>query len=117
MIFDEKSIIGVENSYLNIYFYTEGNVEIILTECISLRLIFKLKLVLKRSSKKKHRKHFSKILFCLNILNKITKCIFEFFFRNILKKNETIVLTMIGISNSNKTCYQSGCQSRTNACI
>ncbi len=28
-----------------------------------------------------------------------------------------IVLTMIGISNSNKTCYQNGCQSRTNACI
>ncbi len=28
-----------------------------------------------------------------------------------------IVLTMIGISNSNKTCYQVGCQSRTNACI
>ncbi len=28
-----------------------------------------------------------------------------------------IVLTMIGISNSNKTSYQVGCQSRTNACI
>ena len=28
-----------------------------------------------------------------------------------------IVLTMIGISNSNKTSYQDGCQSRTNACI
>ncbi len=24
---------------------------------------------------------------------------------------------MIGISNSNKTCYQNGCQSRTNAYI
>ena len=31
--------------------------------------------------------------------------------------NPSIVLTMIGISNSNKTCYQNGCQSRTNACI
>ena len=29
----------------------------------------------------------------------------------------TIVLTMIGLSNSNKTRYQVGCQSRTNACI
>ncbi len=28
-----------------------------------------------------------------------------------------IVLTMLGISNSNKTRYQVGCQSRTNACI
>ncbi len=28
-----------------------------------------------------------------------------------------IVLTMIGLSNSNKTRYQVGCQSRTNACI
>ena len=28
-----------------------------------------------------------------------------------------IVLTMIGISNSNKTCDQNGCQSRTNAYI
>ena len=43
---------------------------------------------------------------------------------NKLSNNETalnvifpIVLTMIGISNSNKTCYQNGCQSRTNACI
>ncbi len=30
---------------------------------------------------------------------------------------EIIVLTMIGLSNSNKTRYQVGCQSRTNACI
>ncbi len=30
---------------------------------------------------------------------------------------EDIVLTMIGLSNSNKTRYQVGCQSRTNACI
>jgi hypothetical protein len=30
---------------------------------------------------------------------------------------EVIVLTMIGLSNSNKTRYQVGCQSRTNACI
>ena len=28
-----------------------------------------------------------------------------------------IVLTMIGISNSNKTSYRNGCQSRTNAYI
>ncbi len=33
----------------------------------------------------------------------------------ILLKN--IVLTMIGLSNSNKTRYQVGSQSRTNACI
>ncbi len=33
------------------------------------------------------------------------------------RKKESIVLTMIGISNSHKTCYQVGCQSRTNACI
>jgi hypothetical protein len=36
------------------------------------------------------------------------------------KKIETatnIVLTMIGISNSNKTSYQNGCQSRTDAYI
>ncbi len=32
-------------------------------------------------------------------------------------ENRCIVLTMIGISNSNKTCYQNGCQSRTDACI
>ncbi len=41
-------------------------------------------------------------------------------FFGILKKIEAatnIVLTMIGISNSNKTCYQNGCQSRTDACI
>ncbi len=30
---------------------------------------------------------------------------------------QNIVLTMIGISNSNKTRYQVGRQSRTNACI
>ncbi len=30
---------------------------------------------------------------------------------------DSIVLTMIGLSNSNKTRYQVGCQSRTNACI
>ncbi len=34
-----------------------------------------------------------------------------------VKTLQTIVLTMIGISNSNKTRYQVGCQSRTNACI
>jgi hypothetical protein len=31
--------------------------------------------------------------------------------------SEVIVLTMIGISNSNKTSYRNGCQSRTNAYI
>ncbi len=35
----------------------------------------------------------------------------------VLNSKILIVLTMIGISNSNKTCYQNGCQSRTNACI
>ena len=41
-------------------------------------------------------------------------------FVGIKKKIEAvtnIVLTMIGVSNSNKTSYRNGCQSRTNAYI
>ncbi len=41
-------------------------------------------------------------------------------FQNVETRNRNvvfIVLTMIGLSNSNKTRYQVGCQSRTNACI
>ncbi len=36
---------------------------------------------------------------------------------NNLIKSTGIVLTMIGVSNSNKTSYWNGCQSRTNAYI
>ena len=38
---------------------------------------------------------------------------------NSINKNlySVIVLTMIGVSNSNKTSYRNGCQSRTNAYI
>jgi hypothetical protein len=54
----------------------------------------------------------------------MTQLLFAFNLRKILStisleilSTAGIVLTMIGLSNSNKTRYQVGSQSRTNACI